>query len=85
MIPYTDTTFDELYADFTQLDQPIPSPKRMPAFEIVNVENCLDFFLNYKNFESVTLPNFMEARVTSYLKLKDVASTIKYFNRAFPT
>ena len=57
MIPYTDPTFDELYADFTQIDQPIPSPKGMPAFELVDVADCSDFLLNYDDFDSVTPPD----------------------------
>ena len=84
MIPYTDQTFDEFYGDFTQINQPIPSSKGMPAFEIVDIDECSEFLLNYDNFDSVTLPDFTGDRVASYLRVKDVVTTIKYFGRAFP-
>ena len=58
VIPFKDTRWDCLFVDFSQLDQDIPSPVGMPAFELVNLENPARFFLNFDLFESCTLPDF---------------------------
>ena len=84
MEPYDDITFDAFHVEFTQLNQDIPSPNGMPAFEVVDLECPASFFLDYDEFESVTLPDFTGDRVRAYAGLREIATQIKYFARAFP-
>ena len=74
-----------MYVDFTQYNQAIPSPWGMPVFEFVDFEDPASFFLNYAEYDTVTTPNFSGDRVSSYLQLKNFASHLQYFKRAFPT
>ena len=74
-----------MYDPFTQHQQAIPSPWGMPAFEIVDVINPADFFINYDNFESITTPDFTGDRVHSYLRLRNIATHVGYLSRAFPS
>ena len=80
-----DTTFNAMYVDFTQYNQAIPSPGGMPVFEFVDFEDPASFFLNYAEYDTVTTPDFSGDRVSSYLQLKNFASHLQYFKRAFPT
>ena len=63
VIPFTDCTFDEMHASFTLHDQDIPSPWGMPAFELADLENPSDFFVQYENFNTVVTPDFSGERV----------------------
>ena len=64
--PFEDTRFDALSATFTQIDQAVPSPLGMSAFKIVDTDMLGQFFLKYRGFKSMTLPNFMGRCVRAY-------------------
>merc|ERR1739845_177230 len=52
VVEYEDTTFDLFNVNFTQLDQDIPSPDGMPAFELADLEQPASFFLEFTDFDS---------------------------------
>ena len=76
VFPFEDSTFDEFHAYFTQHDQDIPSPWGMPAFEIVETDKLAGFFVNYDEFETITVPDFTGERVSAYLNMKQRASSL---------
>ena len=84
VLPFTDCTFNEMYAMFTQHDQDIPSPWRMPAFEVVETEKQADLFAEYEQFESIITPDFSGNRVRAYLTLKNTSMCLRYLSLAFP-
>ena len=65
VVEYEDTTFDLFNVNFIQLDQDIPSPDGMPAFELADLEQPASFFLEFKDFISCTLTDFTGDRVRS--------------------
>ena len=83
VVPFDDSTFDKFHVEFTQHDQNIPSPWGMPAFEIVDLANPASFFVNYDEFETVTLPDFTGDRVRSYMDLKETSSYARSLANAF--
>ena len=85
MFIFEECTFDGMYAPFIQHQQAIPLPWGTPAFEIVDVINPANFFINYDNFESITTPDFTGDRVHSYLRLRDIATHVGCLSRAFPS
>ena len=66
------------------MDQAIPSPWGMPAFELLDLSCPASFFIDYENFNTITTPDFNGERVEAYVKLKDIASHTRYLVRAFP-
>ena len=85
MTSFGDLTFNEFFADFTQIDQTVPSTLGMPAFEIVDRSHLSSFFLDYHDFQTVTLPDFTGVRVSAYHEIKDIAVHVKHLARAFPS
>ena len=84
MTPFEDDRFDDFYANFTLLDQAVPSPMNMPAFETIDADKSANFFLHYSTFESMSLPDFTGDRVRSYMRLKNTVTWVKYLRKAFP-
>ena len=72
------TTFDLFFPEFTQLNQDIPSPWGMPAFETINKSSLGTFFASYDTFETIVLPDFTGVRVRAYNDIKDVAVHLKH-------
>ena len=56
----------------------------IPAFEIVDLKDTANFFLEYEHFETIVLPDFTGDRVASYLQLKDIVCYFKYLSQSFP-
>ena len=56
-----------------------------PVFEMVDLINPAGFFVEYKDFESVTLPDFTGEWVRAYLNLQDTDSRLEHITRAFPS
>ena len=72
------------HPDFTQIDQDVPSPWGMPAFELVNQSVLGSFFESYDSFDSVIHPDFTGARVRTYNEIRHVTVHLKYLCCAFP-
>ena len=81
---YDDITFDGCYVEFTIIDQIIPSPVGMIAFEELRCDYA-KIFMNYNEFETVTDPDFTGERVLRYIKLRDIATNLKHFKKTFPS
>ena len=78
VVPFNNTTFDLFFPEFTQLNQDIPSPWGMPAFETINKSSLGTFFASYDTFESIVLPDFTGVRVRAYNDIKDMAVHLKH-------
>ena len=48
-------------------------------------EDLAFFLIRYKNYKSVTTPDFTGDWVTSYLKMKNIICHLKYLHHAFPS
>ena len=64
-------------------DQSIPPPWGMPVFEFVKDDRVAQFFLDFKDFESKTTPDFTGKRVQSYLKLKNISRRVQQLKKTF--
>ena len=84
VFPFTDATFDEMFAVFTQQDQDIPSPWGMPAFEVTDMDDQASFLENFDQFKSIVTPDFSGKRVRVYLRIKNTAMRLRYLRLAFP-
>ena len=73
-----------MYVPITYLDQAVPSPWGMPAYEEFDKSTPADFFFNWDEAESVSTPDFTGKRVKSYLRWLKLANTLTAIKKAFP-
>ena len=66
VFPFTDRTFDDIYAYYLQHNQDIPSPWDMPTFELISA----DFFLTYDKY--VCIYPAPQCCITTYLSIQFV-------------
>jgi hypothetical protein len=84
MTYFADLTFDNFFADFTQINQTKPSPLDIPAFEIVDRNHPSFFFVDYNAFQAVTLSDSTGVCFSAYHKINDGAVHVKHLARTFP-
>ena len=85
IIPFEDDTFDAMYVPVTYLDQALPSPWGMSAYEGFDQSKPANFFFNWNDAETMSTPNFSasgwKAILIKWLKL---ANILVVFKKSFP-
>ena len=56
IIPFSDEDFDAMYVPMTYIDQAIPSPLGMPAYEEFDTSDPAKFFFNWNETNTVSTP-----------------------------
>ena len=65
-----------MYVPVTYVDQAIPSPSGMPAYEEFDCSNPAAFFFNLNDTKTVSTPKFSGKQVASYQRWTKLANFV---------
>ena len=73
-----------MYVSVMDIDQAVPYPWGISVYEEFDPFSPGDFFFNWHDAKTVSTPDFLGKRVTSYLKWLKLSNTLIVIKKAFP-